>query len=204
MPRHPRTRRVSAGFRGLPENLAPMRKAGLEWDSSYASSVKTEANPCDLYGPFTYVDDGYEEILELPVHGWPDCTPKGGAGPRIGQGVQQIQYIVRWPSEYTYPSQFVKTPEEEFQVHKAALDAASRAGLPFCCLAFHPWTTVRKQDSEAKVIALLLRYANDQKWQVSTMDAEAQRCRENPELLWPAPEVPPQRTVGYDIGQVFA
>ena len=195
---------VSAGYRGLDENLSPMRKANVEWDSSYARSVKTEANPCDLYGPFHYGEDGYEEILELPVHGWTDCTLKALAGPGIGRAGQYAQYIVRWPSAYLYPSSFVETPQEEFEVHRQSLDAGCEAGLPSFCLGFHPWTIVRDQDPEAEVIRLLLQYAKDRGWSVSTLDAEAKRCQENPELLWPAPAVPPQRDPSFDAGTLFA
>ena len=195
---------VSAGFRGLPENLAPLRKAGVLWDSSYARSIKTEANPCDLYGPFDYRDDGYEEIVELPIHGWPDCTLKAGSGPGIGHAGQHQQYLVCWPSPYPYPPRFVETPQQEYDVHRATLDAAYNAGLPFCCLVFHPWTTVRTQDPDAKVIELLLRYATEKSWPISTLDAEAQRCRENPHLMWPAPDVPPQRDPSFDAATLLA
>jgi hypothetical protein len=194
----------SAGFRGLEENLAPMRKANLQWASSYARSVKTEAGPCENYGPFHYGDDGYEEILELPVHGWTDCNLKAMAGPSIGHAGEYVQYIVRWPSGFPYPNRFVQTPQEEFEVHKATLDVGSEAGLPFFCLGFHPWTIVHDKDPEATVVELLIKYAQERGWPISTMDAEAQRCRENPELLWPAPAVPPQRDPCFDPGTLFA
>ena len=195
---------VSAGFRGLTENLEPMRKANLEWGSSYARSVKTETNPAELYGPFHYGDDGYKEILELPVHGWTDCTLKSASGPNVGREGVKRQYIVGWPSDYLYPPCNVETPEEEFEVHKQALDAACDAGLPFCDLGFHPWTIVREQDADARVIELLLQYAKDEGWTVSTLDREARRCREDLSLLWPAPEVPPQRSPSFDPGTLFA
>jgi peptidoglycan/xylan/chitin deacetylase (PgdA/CDA1 family) len=196
---------ASAGFRGYPENLDAMRQAGCTWAMGYARSVFGETNPCDLYGPFTYADDGYPEITELPIHGWPDCTLKGAAGPALGEEESRhLQYIIKWPSPWYTPKGFVRTPEEEFQVHRQTIDVVARAQLPFCCLVFHPWCLVWKQDPEAKVIDLLVRYARDQGHEISSLDAEAARCNENPALLSAAPPVPETRDPAFDAGTVIA
>jgi hypothetical protein len=196
---------VSAGFRGHPDNLNAMRAAGCTWSSAYARAVFGETNPTDLYGPFTYAEDGFPGITELPMHGWPDCTLKGAAGPALGeQQVRHPQYIIKWPSPWNTPQGFVQSPEEECEVHKHTIDVVAGAQLPFCCLIFHPWCLVRDQDPGAKVIDLLIRYARDQGHEISTLDAEATRCSENPDLLSPAPPVPETRDPDFDPGTIFA
>jgi hypothetical protein len=196
---------VSAGFRGYSENLAAMAKAGCTWSMANARSTFGETNPTDLVGPFSYDEDGYPGFLEMPVHGWPDCTLKGASGPSLGEKQpRHVQYMIRWPSPWYYPQGFVQTPEEEFEVHRRTIDVVAEAGLPFCCLAFHPWCTVRAQDPQARVIDLVLGYAAEHGYAVSTLDREATRCREHPELLSPPPPVPDTRDHAFDPGTVFA
>ncbi len=187
---------AGAGFRGCPENLNALRSAGVTWTSAYLKSVFGDSLPCDLSGPFSYAPDGFDDILELPGHGWQDCGVKD-----FGRGTQ---YAVRWPSPFVYPSRLVETPQEEFEVHRGTLEAALAADLPFCCFVMHPWTMIRRQDLEGRAIELLLDHAKRRGCEFSTLDAEAQRCRENPQLLIPAPPVPPQRVVSYDVGRLFA
>ena len=196
---------VSAGYRGHPDNLDAMAQAGCVWDSSFARSIENETNPCDPYGPFSYEADGHPEMVELPVHGWPDCTVKGAAGPVLGERYDRYtQYIVGWPSPWAYPDGFVETPQQEFEVHRQTIDVMAATGLPFCCLGFHPWCLVREQDPAADVIDLLLSYCKEQGHPISTMDAEAERCLEDRTLLSPAPAVPASREMSFDAGSVFA
>ena len=187
---------AGAGFRGCLDNLNSLRSVGVLWTSAYLKSVFGDSLPGDLSGPFSYAADGFDEIIEMPGHGWQDCGVKD-----FGRG---SQYAIRWPSPFAYPSRFVETPAEEFEVHRATLDAALAAKLPFCCFVMHPWTMIRRQDPDGKAIDLLLDYAKLRGCEFSTLDTEAQRCRENPQLLKPAPPVPPQRTVNYDVGRIFA
>ncbi len=196
---------VSAGFRGYPENLAALRKAGCTWSASNARSTFGETNPTDCCGPYTYEDDGYPDLLEMPMHGWPDCTLKGSSGPRLGEKEQRhTQYVIKWPSPWFTPQQFVETPEEEFEAHRNTIDVTEEVGLPFCTIIFHPWCTVRKQDPEAKVVDLLLQYIDEKGHRATTLDAEAARCRENPALLVPAPPIPDSRRADFDAGTVIA
>ena len=187
---------AGCGFRGCPENLFALRAAGCEWSSAYLKSAFEDSLPGDLHGPFSYADDGYDDLLELPGHGWQDALVKD-----YGRG---LQYAVRWPSPFAYPRRLVETPQEEFAVHRRTLDAAEAAGLPFCCFVFHPWTMIRRQDPDGDCIDLLLRLARARGHEITTLDAEARRCRERPDLLSPAPPIPPQRTRGYDVARHFA
>jgi hypothetical protein len=184
------------GFIGCPINLDALRTAGCTWSSAYLKSIFEDALPGDLSGPFSYAANGFDDILELPGHGWQDFCLKP---------FRDIeQYAVRWPSEFVYPTGFVETPQEEFAVHRGTLDAAAAAGLPFCGLVWHPWTMIHDRDPDGDCIEMVLRYVKEQGWEVTTLDAEARRCEQNPCRLVESPPIPPQRTPGYDIARNFA
>ena len=136
----------AAAFAAARRTSSRYTPAGCEWSSAYLKSAFEDSLPGDLHGPFSYADDGYDDLLELPGHGWQDALVKD-----YGRG---LQYAVRWPSPFAYPERLVETPEEEFAVHRRTLDAAEEAGLPFCCFVFHPWTMIRRQDPEGACIDL--------------------------------------------------
>jgi peptidoglycan/xylan/chitin deacetylase (PgdA/CDA1 family) len=187
---------AGAGYRGWHGHLDALRSAGCTWVSAYLKSVFEDALPGDLHGPYTYGPDGFDDLIELPSHGWQDALLKPF------RGLEAL--AVRWPSEHAYPQALVETPQEEFEVYRTTLNAAEAAGLPFCCLCLHPWTMIRDTDPGGKAIELVLDYARKQGWEVSTLDAEAALCREEPDRLVVAPEIPPQRTPGYDVARNFA
>ena len=187
---------AGCGFRGCPDNLDALRTIGCTWSSAYLKSAFGDSLPSDLHGPYSYQADGFDDILELPGHGWQDCAVKD-----YGRG---SEHAVRFPSPFLYPPCHIETPEEEFEVHKTTADAAFDAGLPFCNFVMHPWTMIRPQDPDGKCIEMLLQYARDKGWEISTCDTEAQRLCDQPDLLVEAPPVPPQRVAGYDVGRLFA
>ena len=187
---------AGCGFRGCPANLSALRAVGCQWSSAYLKSAFEDSLPGDLHGAFDYGVDGYDDLIELPGHGWQDALVKD-----YGRGGH---YAVRWPSPFAYPARLVETPEEEVAVHTATLDAAEAAGLPFCCLVLHPWTMIRPQDPKGRCIDLLLQLAAKRGYEVVTMDDEARRCQEQPSLRYPAPPVPPQRVVGHDMARSLA
>ena len=190
---------AGAGFRGCADPLEAFRQNGITWTSAYLKSTFADALPNDLYGAYTYEPDGHADIIELPSHGWQDACVK----PEI---IKNGECVVRWPAPYknAFPDKLVESPEEEFAVHLATLEGAIEVGLPFTCFCMHPWTMIRPQDPDGRVIAMLLEHIAELGFEVTTLDAEAKRCRENPELLWRAPEIPPQRLEKVDVGTYFA
>lgn len=187
---------AGAGFRGCPTHLDALRTAGCQWASAYLRSTFADALPADLFGPYTYRPDGFDELIELPGHGWQDCMLK--------KFRDMTEFGVRWPSEHAYPQKLVETPREEFEVYRVTMDAAAEAGLPFCCMVMHPWTMIHDKDPEGEAIRLVLGYARERGWEPSTLDAEAQRCRQDPNRLVEPPPIPAVRTPGYDVAQHFA
>ena len=187
---------AGAGYRGCPTQLDALRSAGCGWVSAYLKSVFEDALPGDLHGPYSYEPDGFDDIIELPSHGWQDALLKQFRG--------LSEFAVRWPSEHAYPQALVETPQEEFAVYRTTLDAAADLELPFCCLCMHPWTMIRDGDLDGEAIDLVLSYARKKGWEISTLDAEADRCRRDPGLMVDPPPIPPQRTPGYDVARNFA
>lgn len=185
-----------AGLRGCPTHLDAARTAGCRWTSAYLRSVFADALPGDLSPPFSYRADGFDDLVEMPGHGWQDCMLK--------QFRDMTTFGIRWPSEHAYPPKLVESPAEEFAVYKVTMDAAAAAGLPFCCMVLHPWTMIREGDPDGKAIELVLGYARERGWGVSTLDAEAEQCRQDPTRLTEAPPIPPTRTPGYDVARHFA
>ena len=190
---------AGAGFRGCPDALMALRDSGFTWTSAYLKSTFADSLPNDLYGAYTYEPDGFPDIIEIPSHGWQDACVK----PEI---IRMGECVVRWPAPYknAFPDRLVETPEEEFAVHLATFEGTMETDLQFTCFCMHPWTMIRPQDPGGRVIEMLLEYIEEHGHGVTTLDAEVQRCREYPELLWTAPEIPPQRIEKIDVGAYFA
>ncbi len=125
------------GFRGAPELVDVIAKAGFRYVSSVAWGPDYTL-PAPLQGPFAYAEEGAPDLWELPCHGWHENLLKGHnrMGPRR---------LVLWPMPEPdlVPSHEVKTPEEEFAVHRLFLDRAARRGLPYVSLIWHPWSLDR-------------------------------------------------------------
>ena len=122
------------GLRGAPEVLRIVRDAGYRYVSSLAWGPDYTM-PALLREPFPYVDDGFGDLWELPCHGWHENLLKDHNrwGPRR---------LTLWPPKMpeAVPADFVKTPAEEFAVHRVLLDEAARRKLPFVSLVWHPWS----------------------------------------------------------------
>jgi len=200
---------AGAGFRGCPDALTAMAEVGASWSSAYIRSTFADAIPADFYGPFTYKPDGYSEITELPAHGWADCFLK--APQDLSKNSEYIpitpeNLVVRWPMGFAeaYPSKYIETPEEEFNIYRATLDYAEQTNIPYLCLVAHPFSMIWSRDPEGKAIEMFITYAKEKGCEISTLDAEERRCQKNPQTLWTAPDIPPQRTKKVDVARYFA
>ncbi len=81
-PRAPRRRRASAlrtpfgyyrGLRDRPDLLEIVRDAGLRYVTSWGRNEEN-GNPTPWVQPFTYAEEGYPDILELPFQFWLDVV----------------------------------------------------------------------------------------------------------------------------------
>lgn len=147
--------RPGCGFdnalRGAKEVLTLVAEAGygyassLLWGSDYSM-------PALLTEPFTYSQDGFPELWELPGHGWHENLLKNHN--RWG-----ARRVTLWPSPMpeAVPADFVKTPEDEFAINRVFLDRASGGGCTFVSLVWHPWS-LHQFDADMKMLDLTFAY----------------------------------------------
>lgn len=99
-------------LQGAKPVLAWVREAGFEDVSSclWGRNYSQPPPPCQ---PFRYKDDGFEVLWEIPGQGWHDHLLKDPND--LG-----ARRLTLWPPEFpeAVPRGFVKTPEEEFAVHR--------------------------------------------------------------------------------------
>ena len=143
--------RPGCGFdnalKGEPEVLELLREAGIQYVSSLLWGPDYSL-PALLREPFNYKDDGYEEIWELPGHGWHENLLKdhNGWGPRR---------LTLWPSPFpeAIAGGFCETAKDEFEVNRVFLDRAAQTVKSFVSLIWHPWS-LNKFDPDMKMLEL--------------------------------------------------
>jgi len=142
------------GLRGAPEVLRLVEDAGLKYASSMAWG-RDYSLPAPLNQPFSYAEDGFPHLWEIPCHGWHDNLLKdyNRWGPKR---------LTLWPPEMpeAIPSGFLKTPEEEFAVNRVFLEKAASEGLTFVSLIWHPWSLMTF-DREMRMLDLTFRHVRD-------------------------------------------
>ena len=122
------------GLLGASDVLQTVSESGLLYVSSFSWGPNFTL-PALLTEPFTYAEDGFRELWELPAHGWHDNLLKdnNGWGP---------QRIGLWPPAMpeAIPSGFISAPEEEFAINRIFLDKAIEDDMTFVSLIWHPWS----------------------------------------------------------------
>jgi len=142
------------GLRGASEALETVVSAGYRYVSSQAWGPCFTL-PAPLCQAYTYAEDGYPALWEFPGHGWHENVLKGfNATP--GR-------LLLWPPLYPghHPEGLVRTPEEEFEVHRFFMDRAIEEDLEYVSLIWHPWSLARF-DPEMRMLRLALDYATGQ------------------------------------------
>ncbi|MBN1127176.1 MAG: polysaccharide deacetylase family protein [Sedimentisphaerales bacterium] len=147
--------RPGCGFenalKGEPEVLKILHQAGIHYVSSLLWGPDYSL-PALLREPFTYSEEGFPDIWELPGHGWHENLLKNHNqwGPRR---------LTLWPSPFpeAIANGYCKTPEDEFNVNKIFLDKAVESGKSFVSLIWHPWS-LHKFDLNMKMLELTFAY----------------------------------------------
>jgi peptidoglycan/xylan/chitin deacetylase (PgdA/CDA1 family) len=136
------------GMKGLPQVLSVCAEAGLSYVSSDLRGPG-DTLPSPLKRPYTYAEQGFPKLWELPVHGWHDNVLKGYC-PRVG--------LVAYPpaEDWHLPPRAPKTPADHAAHHLLWVDRAREAGLPFVSIAFHPWS-VFKYDPTLQELRLIFQ-----------------------------------------------
>lgn len=153
------------GLTETPEALALLDGAGYEYVSSVAWGPDFSL-PAPLQAPFTYAQQGYPNLWELPPCGWHENLLKGNN--RIGP---VLLCLFPSPMPEAVPADYVKTPEEEFAYNnKPFLDKAVREGMPLISLIWHPWS-LRRFDPAMRMLDLTFEYVRERRLSVSTFGA---------------------------------
>jgi hypothetical protein len=147
--------RPGCGFdnalKGELEVLEMIREAGIQYVSSLLWGPDYSL-PALLEEPFSYKDEGFPDIWELPGHGWHENLLKDHNrwGPRR---------LTLWPSPFpqSLPEGFCKNPKDEFEVNKVFLNKALQMNKSFVSLIWHPWS-LYKFDSDMKMLELTFRH----------------------------------------------
>ena len=139
------------GLKGSKDVLALVKGSGflyastLLWGPDYSL-------PALLNDPFNYSEDGFSDIWELPGHGWHENILKNN-------NKWGAKRVTLWPPAIpeAIPNDFVKTPEEEFAVHRVFLEKALKENKKHVSLIWHPWS-LHSFDPEMKMLDLMFTH----------------------------------------------
>lgn len=150
------------GFKGHKDILSIVQEAGYKYISTICWGPDYSL-PAPILDPFNYQEDGFQDLWEIPKHGWHENILKGHTD------ITKIR-ILQWPSLYpeaAIPRDFVKTAEQEFNVNKCFIDMAGKAKNKHLTLAWHPWSLAR-MDKEMKMLDLTFAYVKKQGFKTGT------------------------------------
>ncbi len=148
--------RPAVGFdnalKGATDVLELARSAGFRYVSSLLWGPDCSM-PALIREPFHYGEDGCADLWELPGHGWHENLLKDHN--RWG-----ARRLTLWPSPIpeAIPTQFVKTPEDEFRINRVFLEKACETGKPHVSLIWHPWS-LYSFDPDMKMLELTFAHA---------------------------------------------
>ncbi len=136
------------GLRGAPRLLALLAEAGYAYSSSLAWGPDCSL-PALILPAFTYAQEGHPGLREVPPCGWHENLIKGhnGWGPR-----RLALFPPAMPGAAL--AGFVRTPEEEFAVHRVFLESARASGAEHVSLIWHPWS-LRRLDPGMSMLEML-------------------------------------------------
>jgi peptidoglycan/xylan/chitin deacetylase (PgdA/CDA1 family) len=130
--------RPAVGFdhalKGAVDVLQLAREAGYGYISSLLWGPDCSM-PALLEEPFHYGADGFADLWELPGHGWHENLLKN----HNGWGSRRLTL---WPAPMpeAIPAQFVRTPQDEFEVNRVFLEKALETNKSHVSFIWHPWS----------------------------------------------------------------
>lgn len=149
------------GLKGEAQLLELVNEAGYRYISTMLWGPGFSL-PADIVESFSYEQEGYKGIWEIPGHGWHENVLKGHA--KIG--IPLILWPSKWP-DVAIPKGYIKTPNEEFEVNRCFLDIAKKGNKEHITFIWHPWSLGRF-DKEMKMLDLTFSYVARQKFRTST------------------------------------
>ena len=143
------------GLRGDPWLVEQVVNAGYLYVSSQLWGPELTM-PALLVAPYTYAEEGFPSLWELPGHGWHENLLKAH------NLTDSPQRIIAWP--LTMPEALVpgpiSNPAEEFAIHKIFIDQALESSLPYVSLIWHPWSLFQF-DPDMKMLDLVFGHVGE-------------------------------------------
>lgn len=142
------------GLKDAPEALSLVAEAGYRYISSQLWGPDFSM-PAPLNQGFTYADEGYPELWELPGHGWHENLLKN-------TNAWKPRRMLLWPPiiPESIPDGPVQNAHEEFAINRVFIDRADADDLAFVSLVWHPWSLGRF-DPAMTMLDLTFRYVRE-------------------------------------------
>ncbi len=124
------------GLRGKKAQLEVLREQGIRFIGSDGQGEKPVPSPAPMTQPYWYDEDGFPDLLELPLNGW-HCNMLFNTGHQNDRwkpapGFPDGRFLERLPG----------TAEEGFQVRRREFEYAIENKLIYApCM--HPWSVYR-------------------------------------------------------------
>lgn len=156
------------GLLGKPDLLQACADAGCEYVSS-AARGPGDSLPAPFKHPYTYKEDGFAALWELPVHGWHDNVLKGFA--------PNISFITfPMPDAWQIRQEPTQTPQEDAEHHLLWVEKAMETDMPFISFAFHPWSLIRF-DPQVRELDIIFDGLEEREIEVVTASTVAEKLR---------------------------
>lgn len=138
------------GLVGQKQVLEVVWEAGYRYVRSLGKGPQ-DSLPAPLTQPFWHAQDGYADLLELPLHAWHDNVLTGQP------------FLVYWPPilPWPYPEKAAQTGQEVYAAYAPGIDYVAGKKLLAYIPCFHPWSIYRVSRS-AEQVELLLAHAEDE------------------------------------------
>ena len=128
------------GLRGRPDLLEIVRAAGLRYITSWGRNEDND-NPTPWVQSFTYAEEGYADILELPFQFWLDVV---------------------WFDQHGYD-----TGPQLLEALKGAVDHVAEHDIVYGA-CFHDWVAIASDERRVGWLRGFLRYAQERGVEVTT------------------------------------
>ncbi len=160
------------GLRGQGELLALLHENGFRFIRSDGRGP-AETVPAPLTQPYWYAEEGFADLLEIPLQYWHDNVLKG-----------YTAVATAWPPVVPWglPEAPPETPEEEFAVWRLGAEYVVDQGLRIYMPTLHPWSIYR-MDPEARTIELLLDHVRGVGMEIVSCREVYERARQRTETF---------------------
>jgi len=157
------------GLMGDTAVLSLVHEAGHEYVSSLLWGPDYTL-PALLNQPFRYTEDGFDQLWELPGHGWHENLLKDN-------NHWGARRLTLWPPPMpeAIPSTFIKGPDDEFSINRVFIDRAADDGLASVSLIWHPWS-LHAFDPSMDMLNLTFTHVRERGLKVGTYADLRDRC----------------------------